>query len=581
MASSMFRLRRRMGAADPLSALAELQAARSNGAVRHESETLQPIAFCVVLSAEGDAVGLVDLRRGEPHRRSPRPVLLAVPAAVRRTSDIAPNFLWDKTSYAFGRTAKAATRTAREHEAFRSLHLSALAETRDPALVAFRRFVERWRPERFDAPPFSSLMLDRATVFALLGEPRFVHERAEARAIFARLRLGHGPHGECLLSGRRGAIARVHPVFSEFPGRNAPLALVSFHAPAHTSYGRVRGENAPIATELATAYADALRSLLRGTEGIRLDVLPGRASLLIWAEGPTTEEARALERTLGAFLRGRRERMDSGADTLPKASGATIRILGLTAMHGRLAVRFWFGDGAEDWFLRLRGAWRQLALEPSPWGAIPPAWPEMLARGFSAQGHADAVPSEPALAATEAFFASGRLPPGLFPVAEALFRKRRDLDASFASLGWPLAFLRGSLLADGIPEAALPAALREQESDPAYRLGRLCALLDAARQTVLDVDPDSVLRSRLLRLALTQPRLALPRVLTCLRTLARAFVQPSGAERLLRRPARAILGSGPLVPPPRLSATERVRLLLGFWHERFRERGEGGDGGGR
>lgn len=91
---------------------------------------------------------------------------IAVPAAVKRSSGTAPNFLWDKTAYVLGVTAQKddkgkpilvdgrpvpaqERRTADEHAAFVALHRERLAASEDEGLVALPRFLERWNREDF------------------------------------------------------------------------------------------------------------------------------------------------------------------------------------------------------------------------------------------------------------------------------------------------------------------------------------------------------------------------------------------------------------------------------------------------
>lgn len=143
----------------------------------------EKFGWCIVLNRDGTPVDVRDLH--ELSGKKPKPKAYAVPAAVKRTVGIAPNLLWDKTAYVLGRTASAGKRTAQEHQAFLDLHLARLARQDDEGLVALRRFLERWQPERFDAPPFRPEMLDANMMFRLDGDGCYLHERPAARALVA------------------------------------------------------------------------------------------------------------------------------------------------------------------------------------------------------------------------------------------------------------------------------------------------------------------------------------------------------------------------------------------------------------
>src|SRR6476661_5762453 len=77
----------------------------------------EKISFVIPINPDGTvAHAPIDIRQGEGKKRVARP--LAVPQPVKRTSGIAPNFLWDKTAYVLGITGSEGKRTAAEHNAF-------------------------------------------------------------------------------------------------------------------------------------------------------------------------------------------------------------------------------------------------------------------------------------------------------------------------------------------------------------------------------------------------------------------------------------------------------------------------------
>ena len=63
----------------------------------------EKISFCVILNADGTVAEVADLRAPDK-KRSPR--MLMVPQAKKRTVGVAPNFLWDKSSYVLGVTSE-------------------------------------------------------------------------------------------------------------------------------------------------------------------------------------------------------------------------------------------------------------------------------------------------------------------------------------------------------------------------------------------------------------------------------------------------------------------------------------------
>jgi CRISPR-associated protein Csd1 len=145
----------------------------------------EKIGFLISLANDGGPVGLpIDLRESAGKRVVAPP--MSVPRPVKRTSGVAPNFLWDKTSYVLGITASEGRRLADEHAAFVARHREALGGNDDFGLRALLRFIEAWTPEQFDALGWPEEMKDQNVVFALEIERRNdirIHDRPAARAV--------------------------------------------------------------------------------------------------------------------------------------------------------------------------------------------------------------------------------------------------------------------------------------------------------------------------------------------------------------------------------------------------------------
>ena len=66
------------------------------------------ISYAIVLSDAGEAVAVSPLSKRSGN--APGPTVCEVPQAIRRTSQPAANFLWDKTAYVFGAKRDPVTR---------------------------------------------------------------------------------------------------------------------------------------------------------------------------------------------------------------------------------------------------------------------------------------------------------------------------------------------------------------------------------------------------------------------------------------------------------------------------------------
>ena len=115
----------------------------------------EKIGFLISLNADGSVASFTDLREGEGAKRRPR--MIPVPQPVKRTAGIAPNFLWDKTSYVLGVTAGEGKRTGEEHAAFVERHEKAMAGLDDEGLRALLAFLAAWSADQFVERPSERL----------------------------------------------------------------------------------------------------------------------------------------------------------------------------------------------------------------------------------------------------------------------------------------------------------------------------------------------------------------------------------------------------------------------------------------
>jgi CRISPR-associated protein Csd1 len=247
------------------------------------------IGFVLEISADGKPFALIDRRKKT--QKKPVAPLLMVPA-VARTSGIKPAFLWDKTSYVFGITASTPDgaengdktivpghykRTADEHQAFRDLHLEALAAASDEGLVALRLFLEHWTPEQWVAHGFKNDAIDQNIAFRLRGENSRIDERHAARELVRKRNVRVVQNAQCLITGLRAPFAMLQPKFKGVMGaQSAGAPLVSFNADAFESYGKEQGANAPVSEDAAFRYGAALDWLLDRSNSRDLGVLGRR-----------------------------------------------------------------------------------------------------------------------------------------------------------------------------------------------------------------------------------------------------------------------------------------------------------------
>jgi CRISPR-associated protein Csd1 len=270
--------------------------------------SVEKIDFEIPLNTDGTPAGPpIDRRQGEGKKKTP--FAMRMPQPAKRTSAIAPNFLWDKTSYVLGVTASEGKRTTAEHAAFVARHRELLQGSKGEGLQAFLRFLESWRPDDFatiDWPvDIKEQIIDRNVVFSLESERRKqirIHDRPAARALWARLcSEAEKSQAACLVTGEHSAIARLHPAIKGVWGaQSSGASIVSFNLDAFASYGHEQGDNASVSEAAAFKYTTALNRFLERDSSHRIRT--GDASTVFWADASDAQAANEAEDIFAALL---------------------------------------------------------------------------------------------------------------------------------------------------------------------------------------------------------------------------------------------------------------------------------------
>ena len=461
----------------------------------------EAISFAIVLTRNGDVIDVTDLR--DMSGRQPRPSRYSVPQAVKRSVNVLPNFLWDKTAYALGATRDRDTDDVTscrrgEADAFTCLHRTLLAKTNDEGLQALLAFLDGWHAERYQTLPCAADMLDANVVFRLDGRREFIHERAAARQIWQHnLEQQSSAERLCLVTGESAQAARLHPKIKGVrDAQTAGASIVTFNQNAFCSFGKTQGENAPVSERAAFAYSTALNLLLSHESGQRIQV--GDATTVFWAHAERGERAAAAAEDLFSILAEPPPSDTSDAveiaDKLTAiAEGRPLPevnpdldertrffVLGLSPNASRLSVRFWHEDSIGALAQRIAEHWRDLRLDPSPWKVAPPVWRLLIET--AAQGKSQNIPPTLGGALMQAILTGRRYPRAL--LAAVVTRMRADKIVN----GHRVAMCKACLARDhrlGFEQKEVPMSLDRDSDHPAYLLGRLFAVYEGVQRAAL------------------------------------------------------------------------------------------------
>lgn len=541
------------------------------------------VEWTIVLSRNGEPVAVHQNLDTQGRRARPRAV--SVPVPVQRTIAIAPNTLWDKTAYVLGRTAGEGRRTGEEHAAFKRTNLALIGASDDDGLLALRRFLETWTPDRFDAEPFRQEMLDGNVIFALDGERGYIHDRPAAKALLRPETAEPGEDAEvCLISGERAAPIDLHPSIKNVNGAQSSGAkLVSFNLDAFKSYGREQGANAPTSQAASERYGAALNAMLARDGPNRLKRGIGDATVVFWADAsdavdekaagaaenwfasvfePATEDedqddvaAAKISDALKVVAEGRPQAVN--ADLTP---GTRFHVLGLSPNAARLSVRFWQSNTLEAFAAALARHLEAVRIKPTPWRGKPPAIWQLLLKTTALQEKFDNVPPLLAGELTRAVLTGAPYPRTWLTAAITRLRAG-DSPAS----GWHAAAIK-ACINRSTTEEELPVALDPTHDNVAYQLGRLFAVIEAAQYAALGKVNASV-ADRYYASASATPA----RVFASLLRGARTHVSDAkkrGGGFWIEKKLDEIFGRLPPSLPPTLRLEDQGRFAVGYYHER-------------
>ncbi len=558
----------------------------------------------VVLDSMGNVRGI--RRQGSAEGNKWRPKILSVPAAVKRASGIKPNTFWDKTAYTLGVTALKddngkprvdedghaiagqEKRTAQEHEAFKETHSALLAGSDDPGLVALRLFLETWQWDEFAARGFPPGVLDENVVFRLDGDtgvggaPQFIHNRPAVTELLSGA-TSSADEALCLITGKNAPVARLHPSIKGVMGaQSSGASLVAFNSAAYESFGKKQGDNAPVSQAAAFAYGTALNTLLARDSGHNLRI--GDATVVFWAETPQRAAAQSIEQMLfGGFnppdddaecnkLKAVLEAVAKGRVAQKPEFDPDTRVyfLGLAPNAARLSVRFWQPGSFGDFARHITRFWDDLALQPNPWKSTPAAW--SLLYETALQRKAENIPPRLGGDLMRAVLTGAPYPRTL--LSGVINRMRADGDIN----GRRAAICR-AVINRNTNREEIPMSLDRDNPNPAYRLGRLFAVLERIQQAALP-GLNATIRDRYFAAASATPARIFPQ-LTKNATHHLSLMRKGdsgGLAHWLDREMGEIWGGLGADLPRSLNLEDQGRFVAGYYHQRWTKKDtEGAD----
>ncbi len=542
------------------------------------------VAYALEINDEGQLIHV--LPRMTEAERSKKKVMvpdeIKLPAQVKRTVGIAPNFLCDNATYILGLDSKGKPeRSTKCFEACRDLHLELLKAVDSAPAHAICRFFESWQPQAARdcalLAPFMDDLLGGVNITFAYGQSDVKDWPEVQRAWDDYYNAeGEGSVMRCLVTGEESIPARIHPSIKGVAG-GQPMGttLVGFNAPAFESFGRDGGQglNAPVSGKAAFAYSAALNYMIaeRGHH-LRLS----DATIVFWAESGNDTYASFFA---AAFDDTPLEDSDIHDAIKQLASGREIAwrdtdlnpdehfyVLGLAPNAARLSVRFFLQDTFGAFARNMQAHHERLAIVRPNYDARPSLGFRQLLDETVNQKSRDKSPS-PLLSGTliRSVLAGLSYPRLLLDQTELRIRAERRITRGRAAIIKAF-LLKNTTLSSNYDQykEALTVELNESTNYQPYLLGRLFAVLEGLQQAA-NPGINTTIRDRFFNSACATPGVVFPQLIK----LAQAHLKKldGGLSVHYNKQLGDILSRFDTDYPARLSLYDQGIFQLGYYHQ--------------
>lgn len=536
------------------------------------------ISYALCIDGAGQPVQVIPTMREVTAGKKTvlRPQSMTLPAAVKRTVGAASNFLWDNSSYLLGIDQKGKPERSREcFAAAKQLHHAVLDGADTPTARAILNFFDNWQPGTAAEHPVLAGQLEEITAG---GNMTFrvdgcCPQEDEAIREAWRAYRHHGGEDtvemQCLVTGRQDGIPAIHPSIKGVrDAQSSGAALVSFNAPSFCSYGHEQNFNAPVGQYAVFAYTAALNHLLADRSNVQLI---GDTTVVCWAEGAEPDyQTVAMAALFGGEekgftdndLRTMLKRLANGlpCDGLEIDPDRPFYILGLAPNKSRLSVRFFLRDSFGRLMRNINDHYERLEIAGAKYQTLP-LW-SLLQETVNRNTKDKAVSPVMAGAVARAVFSGSPYPASLLEAVMLRIRAERNITWGRAAI------LKAYYLKNphnDCPKEVLTVSLNENSTNPAYTLGRLFSVYEAAQQAA-NPGINATIKDKYFNAAAAMPASIFP----VLNNLYQKHQRKLEAGKRIYYDKQVIALKGVLDEsyPARLTLAQQGAFDLGYYHQK-------------
>jgi CRISPR-associated protein Csd1 len=559
----------------------------------YDSNSLPPpgmelveISFVVILRKDGSFFDFADMREGEG--RNKRGKLVNAPQSCDRPGQNAwatAFLLWDHPRYVLGiPTSKDIERNDEQTplkrlESFKNRILASFPDpTVDDGVNAVFQFLDKADISKIKQHQlWNELQETTGNVsFRLVDEPELlICERpVVSAAVEKELDDATGCETrQCLITGEIAPVAVLHPA-TPLPSADSKSTakLVSFQKNSgYDSYGKEQGGNAPVSKRATFAYTAALNHLL--ARGSRQRIQVGDTFTVFWAEKP----GHKVETLFGTWLQDTPDNPDFHAQAVaallsaPRTGagsfeddGTRFYVLGLAPNAARIAIRFWHVQTVGELAINIRNHFDGLEIDRSEFDARSLSVSAIL-KSISRRKSDGSYDTPPNMAGDtmQAILTGRPYPATLFQAAIRRIRAEQEVN-------YPRAAIIKACINRYSGREELKVSLDESNTNTAYRLGRLFAVLERIQE---EANPGirATIRNTFWGAASSTPGKVFPRLIDlATKHLSKLRREKSGRavnlEKLIGSIMDALNPDKPFMPI--FSLNDQGCFAVGYYHQK-------------
>lgn len=540
------------------------------------------ISYGICLDEDGNVLEIKSLKVAEitPKGKTiQRPAMMNLPAAVKRTAGIMPNFLWDNATYLLGADLKEdAQRSLACYVQCRQFHIDLLKSVNSPVAKAVVKFFETWLPDAAteENPLLAEIwpeLLKGVNLAFVLGDT-LVQEDEDVRSVWdTYYNAEEGETAQCLITGRQQVPQAVHPAIKGVQGaQSSGAAIVSFNAPAFCSYGKTQSLNAPIGKYASFAYTTALNYLLADRPHVQTI---GDTTVVCWSETGEQEPVALAEHLLfGKDMPAQCLDIDLASEVKRMADGLPSKalnieadkkfyILGLAPNAARLSIRFFYHNTLGDLMKHILEHQQRLEIIGNRYSLMP-LW--ALLRETVNMNTTDKSPNPVmAGAVARAIFDGTPYPASLLEATMLRIRAEKEITPGRAAILKAYYLHNRNKLC---PEEVLTVSLNEHSTSIPYTLGRLFSVYEALQENA-NPGINATIKDRFLNGASATPGTIFPILDNLAQKHLRKLKGPNaGLSFYYDKQIQEIKSIFGEEYPVRLSLPEQGAFNLGYYHQK-------------